>query len=59
MDKDKSFIGFHVDTAIVRKLQAQATREDRSLSSLLRRLIDKHLKEQTGKDTPDEMPTVR
>jgi len=59
MDKTKSFIGFHVDTAIVRQLQAQATREDRSLASLLRRMIDKHLKEQeAGKQPAKEASDV-
>ena len=52
MDKTKSFIGFHVGTAIVRQLQAQATREDRSLASLLRRVIDKHLQEQGAGKQP-------
>ena len=55
MDKSKSFIGFHIDTAIVRQLQAQATREDRSLASLLRRIIDKHLeKQEAGKQPAKE-----
>ena len=44
-----TIVGFRINEEKVRQLQAQATREDRSLSSLIRRLIDKHLKEQAAK----------
>ena len=48
-----TIVGFRINEEKVRQLQAQATREDRSLSSLIRRLIDKHLKEQAAKEAND------
>ena len=44
-----TIVGFRINEEKVRQLQAQADREDRSLSSLIRRLIDKHLEEQAAK----------
>ena len=41
-----TLVAFRIDNEIVEQLRDQAKREDRSLSSLLRRVIDKYLKEQ-------------
>ena len=49
----KTIIGFQVDDEIREQLEEQARREDRSLSSLIRRLIDKYLKEQEANNGKD------
>jgi len=45
-----TIVGFRVDEEIARRLQAQAEREERSVSGLLRRLVARYLKEQGAKN---------
>lgn len=47
MDKDKTSILLIMPTELKDRLEAQARREDRSMSSLLRQITEKYLAQQS------------